>query len=365
MGTEDRRIPVTLLTGFLGSGKTTLLNAMLGDPAMKGCAVVINEVGAVGIDHLLVEQVSEEVTLLESGCLCCTVRGDLSRSLRELFMRRLRREIGLLDRVVIETSGLADPAPVIHTLMKDFFLAERFRLEGVVATVDVRNVHWQLGQHEEAVKQVAMADRIVLTKCDLADSLQIAEAEERVASLNALAACWHGEPGKLPAGLLDGMSLYAAAGKSDAVERWLGEAAVRAQQRLNARQSVFGQLSAPGLHDERVVTHVLRFAQPFAWAAFSRAMDMLQSLVGDRLLRVKGLVAVEGEAAPRVVHAVQHESYPETSLRAWPDDDHETRLVFIVRDLPRETLELAFSGFAARTANLEAASGQGVLQSQA
>ncbi|MBK9615372.1 MAG: GTP-binding protein [Uliginosibacterium sp.] len=350
---EDRRIPVTLLTGFLGSGKTTLLNTLLREPAMKGCAVLINEVGAVGIDHLLVEQLSEEVTLLESGCLCCTVRGDLSRSLRELFMRRLRREIGELDRVVIETSGLADPAPVIHTLMKDFFLAERFRLEGVVATVDVRNVHWQLGQHDEAMKQVAMADRIVLTKCDLADGLMVAEAEERVAAVNVLAGCWHSEPGRMPPGLLDDMSLYSAAGKSDAVARWLGEAAVREQQRLNARHGVFGQAAAPALHDERVATHVLRFDQPFAWADFARAIDMLQSLVGDRLLRVKGLVAVEGEEAPRVFHAVQHESYPETSLAAWPDADRDSRLVFIVRDLPRKTLELAFSGFASRTANMD------------
>jgi len=213
MLTEDRRIPVTLLTGFLGSGKTSLLNAMLRDPVMQGCAVLINEVGAVGLDHLLVEQVSEDITLLESGCLCCTVRGDLSRSLRDLFMRRLRREIGALDRVVIETTGLADPAPVIHTLMRDFFLAERFRLEGVVATVDVRHVHWQLAQHEEAVKQVAMADRIVLTKCDLADSLAIAEAQARVATINPAAACWQSEPGKMPAGLIEGMSLYSAAGQ--------------------------------------------------------------------------------------------------------------------------------------------------------
>lgn len=344
--TEDRRIPVTLLTGFLGSGKTSLLNTMLRDASMRGCAVLINEVGAVGLDHLLVEEVSEEITLLESGCLCCAVRGDLTRSLRELFMRRLRREIDALDRVVIETTGLADPAPVIHTLMRDFFIAERFRLEGVACTVDVRNVHWQLSQHEEAIKQLAMADRVVLTKCDLADSLRIAEAEERVTALNPVAACWQSEPGKMPAGLLEGMSLYSAAGKPEAVERWLGEAASREQQRLQQKQGVFGRAQAePSLHDERITTHVLRFSQPFAWADFSRAIEMLQSMVGERLLRIKGLVAVQGEEAPRVFHAVQHESYPETSLAAWPDADRDTRLVFIVCDLPRKSLEVAFAGF--------------------
>ena len=343
----DKRIPVVLLTGFLGSGKTTLLNVILRDPSMAGAAVLINEVGAVGLDHLLVEQVTEDITLLESGCLCCTVRGDLSRSLRDLFMRRLRREIGALDKVVIETTGLADPAPVIHTLLRDFFLAERFRLEGVVATVDVRHVHWQLGQHPEAVKQVAMADRIVLTKCDLADSLQIAEAEERVQTLNPGAEIWQSEPGQLPPGLLEGMSLYAPEGKSPDVDRWLGEAAIREKQRLNARQGVFGRAAAAPapLHDETIVTHVLYFTQAFAWGDFSRALDTLQSVVGERILRIKGLLAVQGEDSPRVIHAVQHERYPDSSLPAWPDEDHRSRLVFIVNDLPRSVLEKAFEAF--------------------
>lgn len=343
---QDKRIPVVLLTGFLGSGKTSLLAAILHDPAMAGAAVLINEVGEVGLDHLLVQQLSEEITLLESGCLCCSVRGDFARSLRELFMRRLRREIGALDRIVIETSGLADPAPIIHTLMRDFFLAERFRLEGVLTTVDVRNVHWQLGQHAEAVKQVAMADRIVLTKCDLADSLQIEEAEERIAALNPTAQCWHSEPGKLPAGLLQGMSLYDATGKPADVARWLGEAAIQEQEALQARGKLF---APPALHDDTVTTYLLRFAEPFNWGDFARAMDTLQSVVGDRILRVKGLVNVVGEDAPRIVHAVQHERHANTSLPAWPEAygaDRSTRLVFIVRDLPRSVLDKAFAAFA-------------------
>jgi G3E family GTPase len=344
----NTHIPVTLLTGFLGSGKTTLLNTILRDPSMAGAAVLINEVGAVGLDHLLVEQVSEDITLLESGCLCCTVRGDLVRSLRDLFMRRLRREIGGLDRVVIETTGLADPAPVIHTLLRDFFLAERFQLEGVVATVDVRHVHWQLAQHPEAVKQVAMADRVVLTKCDLADSLMIAEAEERVATLNPATELWQAEPGKLPPGLLEGMSLYAPEGKTPDVMRWLGETAIREQQALQARQGVFAPALVP-LHDSAISTYVLVFDAPFAWGDFSRALDTLQSVVGTQILRVKGLLAVQGEDTPRVIHAVQHERYPDTYLPAWPDADHRSKLVFIVNDLPRSVLDKAFSAFCGAT----------------
>jgi G3E family GTPase len=341
------RIPVVLLTGFLGSGKTSLLAGLLRDPRMAGCAVLINEVGEVGLDHLLVQQLSEEITLLESGCLCCNVRGDLARSLRDLFMRRLSREIKALDRVVIETSGLADPAPIIHTLTRDFFLAERFRLEGVVTTVDVRNVHWQLGQHEEAVKQVAMADRIVLTKCDLADSLQIAEARERVAALNPAAQVWQSESGKLssgsPASLLEGMSLYDPLTKSADAARWLGEEAIREQERLQASGKVFR--AATVFHDKSINTYLLRFSEPVAWGDFSRAMDILQSVVGDRILRVKGLLNVRGEDAPRIVQAVQHERHADSSLPAWPDEDHDSRLVFIVRDLPRSVLDKAFGAF--------------------
>ncbi|PAS95854.1 MAG: GTP-binding protein [Candidatus Dactylopiibacterium carminicum] len=309
---NDARIPVTLLTGFLGSGKTTLLNAMLRAPEMAGCAVLINEVGAIGIDHLLVEQVTEDVVLLESGCLCCTVRGEFSRSLRDLFMRRLRGEVKDLRRVVIETTGLADPAPVAHMLMRDFFLAERFRLDGIVTTVDARNVAWQLGQHEEAVRQVAMADRVVLTKCDLLDEEELADGEARVRRLNPLASQWRSRPGAMPEGLLTGMALYDPASVS----------AVR--------------------HDERVETHVLRFTEPFTWPVFSDALDFILSLAGERILRIKGLVAIAGEPGPRVVHGVRQERYPSFSLPAWPDEDRDTRLVFIVRDVPLEALELGF-----------------------
>ncbi|MDQ8020633.1 MAG: GTP-binding protein [Moraxellaceae bacterium] len=339
-------IPVTLLTGFLGSGKTTLLNALLRDPAMAGCAVLINEVGEVGLDHLLVEQVSEEIVLLESGCLCCTVRGDLSRSLKDLFMRRLRREIKQLDRVVIETTGLADPGPVIYTLMHDFFVAERYRLDGVVSTVDTRHVHWQLGQHEEAVRQVAMADRVVLTKCDLASEDEIDAAADKVHALNPAARVLKSRLGEVPPGLLEGMSLYDPATKTADVARWLNEAAADEQERLQRRRNVFGQAVPPMLrHDERVRTHVLRFRRPFRWVEFSTALELLQRGVGERIMRIKGLVHVAGEEAPRVIHAVQHERYPESALPAWPDADRDTRLVFIVRDLPREALERAFAAF--------------------
>ena len=199
-----QRIPVSLLTGFLGAGKTTVLNHLLRRPELAGTVVLMNEFGAVPIDHLLVENIDENLVLLESGCLCCTVRGDLARTLRDLFMRRLRRDLPALSRVVIETSGLADPAPVLFTLMQDFFIAERFRLDGVITVVDAVFGAESLARQPEAVKQVAMADRLLITKCDLADSLVLESLKASLASLNPGAPRWRVEAGNVLTGLRGG-----------------------------------------------------------------------------------------------------------------------------------------------------------------
>jgi G3E family GTPase len=158
----ERRIPVTLLTGFLGAGKTTLLNHLLSQPEMAAAAVLINEFGSVAVDHHLVSKIDEDLIMLDSGCICCTVRGDLTRSLTDLFMRCIRRELKPVTRVIIETTGLADPSPVIFTLMEDFFIAERFRIDGVITAVDATHGAGQIGAHAEALKQVAMADRLLV-----------------------------------------------------------------------------------------------------------------------------------------------------------------------------------------------------------
>lgn len=372
-GAGDRRIPVTLLTGFLGAGKTTLLNHLLRQPQAAGSAVLVNELGTVGVDlHLLdprlLEKVDETLVVLDSGCICCSVQGDLVRALKGLFMRALRREIPAPRRVLVETTGLADPAPVIHTLMAEPFIAGRYRCDGVIAAVDATHALQQLGAHREAVRQVAMADRLLITKCDLADDAGREALKRRLAGLNPAAAQIEVRMGEAGADAFFGCGLYDPAGKVPDVTAWLGEEAVQARQAAHAAP----QWRRPGTgarhaaadaapeaaarrHDEGVASFVLRFDAPLPWFEFSDALGLLLQLHGNRILRIKGLLDVAGDPLPRVVQCVQHTVYPPASLPAWPDQppfgDHRSRLVFIVRDLPREAVEAMFAAFVGRAAS--------------
>jgi len=327
-------IPVSIVTGFLGAGKTTLLNHLLKRPEMNRVAVIVNELGEIGVDNELVQVSSEQMMLLNNGCLCCVLRGDLQETLRDLFIKRRNGEIIDYDRVVIETTGLADPAPVMQTLLTDSMLRDQYRLDCVVTLVDAVNAPGQLKEFSEPVKQVALADRLVLTKTDLAQEQSLAALTERLHEINPRAPLRRATNGEIELGFLVDVGLRRTHADLEEVERWLG--ADEDHEGGHAHR-----------HDETVQTFVLRFDQPMAWAAFTQSMEVLTALRGPDLLRVKGLVNVEGKAGPMVVQGVQHLFHPPLELAAWPSADRSTRLVFITRGIPRQVVADLFAAIGA------------------
>jgi G3E family GTPase len=294
-------LPVSVITGFLGSGKTTLLSRLLRDPAFERTAVIINEFGAVGLDHLLVESSDEQILVLEGGCVCCTVRGDLVRTAGDLLARRAAGTITPFERIVIETSGLADPAPIVHALMTDRDIAEQLRLESVITTVDAAAGAATLDAHPQSVKQAALADCIVVTKSDLCDAAQITA---RLQTLNP------GAP-KLTAvhGAVDARQLF-----SRPAHHVLQDGHVHGHDGIN--------------------TFCLRREKPLHAVTLGLFLQVVAEHCGARLLRLKGLVdVVESPGRPAVIHGVQHVFHPPARLDAWPDEDHSTRIVVISQGL--------------------------------
>ncbi len=330
-------IPVNIVTGFLGSGKTTLLRRLLASPELANTAVLVNELGEVGLDHLLLRHVDESTVVLPSGCVCCALRADLTAAIRDLYSKRERGTIPRFDRLAIETTGLADPAPIIFTLLAEPVLRHHFRVGHVVTTVDAVNGARHLAQHPESVKQVAVADRVVLTKTDLAGRAQAEALRTACRRVNPAAPIF--EPAVDPIGpdqLFAGDPADPSGTREDA-RRWLGPVAA-----ATPPETGVGQASA---HDRDVYAFSVTVDRALDWTAFGIWLTMLLHAHGEDILRVKGLLQVVGVPTPVVIHGVQHLVHPPVHLDGWPTADRGTRLVFIVQKLPRQVIERSLAAF--------------------
>lgn len=342
MARPAERIPVSILTGFLGAGKSTLLNRLLKDPAMADTAVIINEFGEVGIDHLLVESSGDSLVELSNGCLCCTVRGELTDTLADFSERLADGRIKALKRVVIETTGLADPAPVIQSIIGHPQISLDFSVDGVITLVDAVNGLSTLDNHEEARRQAAVADRLIMSKKRLASAEQIAALASRLRRLNPLAEVIDGDSERASAFVTLSAGLYDPATKIADVQRWLHDQAEHDHHHDHDHEG-----HDHHHHHDDIDSFSIVHDRPIDPAALAMFVDLLRSAHGEKLLRMKAVVALADDPdRPLVLHGVQSVFHAPERLPRWPDPtDRRTRMVLITKDLPRDFVQSLFDAF--------------------
>ena len=311
-----------MVTGFLGSGKTTVLNQLLSSPALADTAVLVNEFGEIGLDHLLVKSIDEDIFLLESGCICCSVRDDFSASLLRLHARRAQGSAPPFQRVLLETTGIADPIAISELALSDKEIIQRYVCRKILTVVDAVYGQTNLDRHIEAVKQVSVADHIVVSKTDLCDEAQLAGIEERLRRLNPLALRSYSGLKPVDPGILSGA----------------GGAAPGSESKRLLRKNTLEQDAISSPHDHRFATFALAWPEAVAWNDFVAWLEAILIVRGDSIHRVKGLLNVAGESRPTVIQGVQHSFYPPIKLDGWPEGETATRLVFITSDLSRRAV---------------------------
>lgn len=348
-------IPLVVLTGFLGSGKTTLLKSVLKDPSMAGTAVIVNEFGDVGLDDALIEAAEEETVLLPSGCVCCAVRDDLVQALKRLFEQAQSGAIPDISRIVLETSGLADPAPIAHTLMSEDELFRLYALDGIITTVDAELIDNQLDENFEPAKQIALADRILITKTDRVEPHRIAAVQSLVRELNPSAEITPIAHGQANAPLFTTLAAFEPVAAKHHAEGWLGldDVAAGGKEACHDPDCDDPDHDHHHHHDDAPHAHhhthgirafAITYDAPVDGMKLSFAIELLRQHHGHALLRVKGIANVVGEPLPFVIHGVQHIFYPPTTLEAWPSDDRRSRFVFITKDLDEGKIRTVLDG---------------------
>ena len=319
------RLPVSVITGFLGSGKTTILGHLLAQPGMADSAVIINEFGEIGLDHLMVEHVDGETVVLASGCVCCALRSDLETTLRSLLGKMRKGLIPPFARVLVETTGLADPAPICQMLLNNPLVSHFFRLDTLITTTDAMHGIRQLEDRAEAKKQAALADRLLLTKTDLATREATAELHAALAALNPNAARF-----EVIAGMIDPESLFGAGGFDPA------------EKSIDARRWLEQPTEANGAHHHHsrgIQAHCLTIETPLHWPTVQERLAALRHHHGDRLLRFKAILDLDNAQGPVIVQGVHHVFHPPVELAAWPDGERRSQIVCITDGLDRQTLE--------------------------
>ena len=325
------QIPVTVITGFLGSGKTTLLSSILKKKELQKTAVIINEFGEIGLDHALIEHTDENIVELQSGCICCTIQGDLNKTLIDLFDKMMNGKVSSFNRILIETTGLANPVPIIHTLMSSIELIRIYSLDGVITVVDSINGEKTLDLHEESLKQLALAEKIILSKTDIVDKDEIKSLVYRIKEINPVSQIIFSKFGNIPLEEIFGLGAYDPYKKSADVKNWL--AAEKYKDKKHHHHHDVNR------HNENIRAFSMMSENPVNMIAFSFFRDMITAALGANLLRMKGIVNIAGEERPAVIHGVQHIFHPVQWLETWPDNDRRTKLVFITQNIKKEQIE--------------------------